>query len=51
MLTNANELTGDIRIGGCLGCSDHTMIEFVLRRDTRQAKSKIRMLHFRKAKF
>ena len=49
LLTNANELIGDTRIGGCLGCSDHAMVEFTLQRDMRQAKSKIRMLHFRKA--
>ena len=49
MLTNANELIGDIRIRNCLGCSDHTMVESMLQRDMRQAKSKMRMLHFRKA--
>ena len=49
LLTNAKEQIGDIRIGGCLGCSDHAMVEFTLQRDMRQAKSKMRMLHFRKA--
>ena len=51
LLTSANELIGDIRIGGCLGCSKHAMIEFMLQRDMRQGKSKIRKLNFRKAKF
>jgi len=51
LLTSANELTGDIRSGGCVGCSDHAMVEFMLWRDMRQAKSKIRTLKFRKANF
>jgi len=51
LLTSANELTGDIRLGGCLGCSGQAMVKFILRRDTREGKSRIRMLHFRKAKF
>ena len=51
MLTNANELIGDISIGACLGCSDHAMVEFMLWRNMRQAKSNIRVLNFRKAKF
>jgi len=51
LLTNANELIGDIKIGGCLGCSDHAMVEFMPQRDMRQAKSKIRKPNYRKAKF
>ena len=51
MLTNANELIGDISIGGCLGCSDRAIAEFMLWRNMRQAKSNIRVLNFRKAKF
>jgi len=51
LLTNVNELIGDIRIRNCLGCRDHTMVESMLHRDKRQAKSKIRMLSFRKAYF
>ena len=46
LLTN-----GDIRIGGCLGCSYHAMVEFTLQRDMRQVKSKIRKLNFRSANF
>jgi len=42
---------GDVRIGGCLCCSDHAVVEFTLLGDMRQAKSKIRMLNFRKANF
>ena len=50
LLTNANELIGDIRIGGCLGCSDHAMVEFTLRRALRQVESN-RKLNFRTANF
>jgi len=35
LLTNANGLIDDIRIGGCLGCSDHAVFEFLLWRDMR----------------
>ena len=30
LLTSINELIGDIRIGGCLGSSDHAVAEFPL---------------------
>jgi len=29
LLTTINELIGDIRIGGCLGCSNYIMVEFM----------------------
>ena len=51
LLTNANELIGDIKIGGCLGCSDRAMVELMLLTAIRQSKSKIRVLNFRKANF
>lgn len=51
MLTNVNELMGDIKIGGCLGCSDHAMVKFMLQMDVIQEKSEFRKLNFRKAKF
>ena len=51
LLTNASKLIADIRIGSCLGCSDHAMIEFTPRRNMRQIKSKIWKINFRKAKF
>jgi len=28
LFTSVNEPIGDIRIGGCLGCNDHTVVEF-----------------------
>ena len=50
LLTHINEPIGDIRIGGCLGCSNHAMVEFTLRRALRQVKSN-RKLNFRTANF
>ena len=51
LLISVNEMIGDIRIGGCLGCSEHATVEFMLWRNMTQAKSKIRTLNFRKADF
>jgi len=51
LLTNASELSSDIRTTGCLGCSNHAVVEFTPLRGIRQAKNKIRMLNFRKANF
>ena len=36
ILTNANELIGNIRIGGSLDCNEHAILEFMLWRDMRQ---------------
>jgi len=37
LVTNINELIGDVKIGGSLGCSDHTLVKFaVLREKVRQ---------------
>jgi len=51
MVTNASELTGDVKIGGSLGCSDHALVEFTVLRYKGQVKSKVRTLNFRKANF
>ncbi|KAK4818978.1 hypothetical protein QYF61_022645 [Mycteria americana] len=51
MVTNASELICDVRIGGSLGCSDHALMEFAVLSDMGQAKSIVRILNFRKAKF
>jgi len=51
LVTNTSELIGDIKIGGSLGCSDHTLVELAVLRDTGQAKSKVRTLNFRKTNF
>ena len=50
-VTNASELTGDVKTGGSLGCSDHPLVEFSLLMDKCQAKNKVRPLNFRKTDF
>lgn len=44
MLTNNEELTMDVKVGDCLGYSDHKMIDFKIR-----AKSRNTTLDFRSA--
>lgn len=51
LLARANELIDDIRIGGCLGCTNHEVVVFTLLRDMGQAKSKIKKLNFKTANF
>ena len=46
VLTNTEELIKEVKIGGSLGCSDHTLVEFVISMNTRLAKSKVRTLNF-----
>ena len=41
----------DVNTGGSFGCSDHTLVEFAALRDMGQAKSKVRTLTVRQAKF
>jgi len=49
LLTNTSELIGDIRIGGCLGCSHHAVVESTVLMASSQ--SKIRMPDCKKAEF
>jgi len=48
---NASELISDIKIGGSLGCSDHALVEVTVQMDMGKARSIVRTLNFRKAKF
>jgi len=48
---NASERFGDVKTGGSLGCSDGSLVEFTVLREEGRAKSKVRTLNFRKAKF
>ncbi|KAK4816288.1 hypothetical protein QYF61_014586 [Mycteria americana] len=41
MVTNASELISDIKTGGSLGCSDHTLVEFTVLRDMGQSKKEL----------
>ena len=34
LLVNREELVGEVKVGGHLGCSDHEMIEFSILRET-----------------
>lgn len=40
LLTNMSEPIGCIKIEGCRGCSDPTVVKFMLLRDIGQAKGK-----------
>lgn len=49
LLTNANKLIREIKIGGSLGCGDRALVEFMILRALGQVKSKIKTLNFRKS--
>lgn len=49
--TNKEELVGDIKVGGSLGCCDHRIVEFRILKDGRKAKSRTTILDFRRADF
>jgi len=51
MVTNSSKLIGDIKTGGNLGCSDHTLVQFTVLRGMGKAKNIVRTPHFRKANF
>ena len=46
VLTNAEESIREVKIGGRLGCSDHTLVEFVILKNVGLAKSRARTLCF-----
>ena len=51
LLTNAEEIIKGVKVGGCLGCSDHALVEFVISRDVGLAKSGVKTLNFGRANF
>lgn len=51
MGTSGSELILNIGVGGSLGCSDHTLLEFAVLRGVGQVRNKVRPLNFRKADF
>ena len=51
MVTNESELTGDTKIGGSLGCRDHTLVESTVLGDMVKVKGIVRTLNFRKVNF
>ncbi|GAB0204391.1 hypothetical protein GRJ2_002904700 [Grus japonensis] len=51
ILTNKEDLVGDVTLKGGLGCSDHKMVEFRILRAARRVCSKLTTLNFRRADF
>lgn len=46
VLTCADELIKEVKIRGSLGCSNCTLVEFMISRNVDMAKSKVRTLNF-----
>lgn len=51
VLTNAAEYIEEVKIRGSLGCSSHTLVEFMILRNTNLARTKVRTLNFRRVNF
>ena len=49
VLTDAEELIKELKVGAILGCRDHALVQFEMVRATGPAKSKVRTLNFRRA--
>lgn len=51
VLTNAEELIKEDKIGCCLGCSDNDLVQLVISRNMGLAKSQVRTMNLRKVIF
>ncbi|KAK4806863.1 hypothetical protein QYF61_012584 [Mycteria americana] len=51
LFTNREGLVSDVMVGGCLGQSDHEMIEFLVRGEAARGVGKTATLDFRRADF
>ncbi|KAK4819670.1 hypothetical protein QYF61_009779, partial [Mycteria americana] len=51
LFTNRDGLASDVMVGGCLGQSDHEMIEFLIRGEAARGVGKTATLDFRRADF
>ena len=51
LLTSREGLVGDVVAGGCLGLSNHEMIEFLILGEVRRGVSKTTTMDFRRADF
>ena len=49
--TNSEGLVGDVKVGHCLGQSDHKIVEFTILGDVRRVTSKTTILNFQRADF
>lgn len=51
LFINVEALIKEVKTEGSLGCRDHALAEFVILRNTGLAKSRVRILKFRRVKF
>ena len=51
LFTNREGLVGDVEVGGCLGQSDHNMVEFLILGGVRRGNSKTATWDFQRADF
>ena len=51
LFTNTEGLVGDVKVGDCLGQSDHEIVEFSILGDVRRVTSKTAILNFQRADF
>ena len=51
LFTNSEGLVGDVKAGGCLGQSDHVIVEFSVLGDVRRVTSKTAILNFQRVDF
>jgi len=51
LFTNREGLVGDVKVGDCLGQSDHEIVEFSILGDVRRVTSKTAILNFQRADF
>ena len=49
--SNRERLVGDVKVGDCLGQSDHEIVEFSVLGDVRRVTSKTAILNFQRADF
>ena len=51
VLTSAEKIVKDIKIGASPGCSNHALVEFMILRNVNVTKSGDRILNIRRANF
>jgi len=51
MLTDQEEMVGDVIISGSLGCNDHEVVKFKILTGVRKASSRVQTSNLRSADF
>jgi len=51
VLSHAEEMVREVKVGGSVGCSSHALVEFVVSRNVGLAKSGVKTLNFRRVNF